>query len=69
MSKQGSHRTASRAKSKSRLALKETQAKEGLFAKEMIERKFKNRKVELEESTLAQEALLTEIRDLLRERK
>ena len=45
--------STSRAKSKIRLALKETQAKEGLFAKEMIERKFKNRKVELEESTLA----------------
>ncbi|MBR1688224.1 MAG: bifunctional (p)ppGpp synthetase/guanosine-3',5'-bis(diphosphate) 3'-pyrophosphohydrolase [Prevotella sp.] len=43
----------SRAKSKIRLALKETQVKEGLFAKEMIERKFKNRKIELEESTMA----------------
>ena len=39
----------SRAKAKIRLALKETQVKEGLFAKEMIERKFKNRKIELEE--------------------
>ena len=42
----------SRAKSKIRLALKETQVKEGLFAKEMLERKFKNRKVEQEESTM-----------------
>ena len=33
----------SRAKSKIRLALKETQVKEGLFAKEMLERKFKNK--------------------------
>lgn len=43
----------SRAKSKIRLALKETQIKDGLFAKEMLERKFKNRKLELEESVLA----------------
>ena len=42
----------SRAKAKIRLALKETQVKEGLFAKEMIERKFKNRKIELEESIM-----------------
>ena len=42
----------SRAKAKIRLALKETQVKEGLFAKEMIERKFKNRKIELEESLM-----------------
>ena len=35
----------SRAKAKIRLALKETQVKEGLFAKEMLERKFKNRKI------------------------
>ena len=42
----------SRAKSKIRLALKETQVKEGLFAKEMLERKFKNRKIEQDESTL-----------------
>ena len=44
----------SRAKAKIRLALKETQVKEGLFAKEMIERKFKNRKIELEESLMQQ---------------
>ncbi len=43
----------SRAKAKIRLALKETQVKEGLFAKEMIERKFKNKKIELEESLMA----------------
>ena len=42
----------SRAKSKIRLALKETQVKEGLFAKEMLERKFKNRKIEMEEGTM-----------------
>ena len=42
----------SRAKSKIRLALKETQQKEGLFAKEMLERKFRLRKVEMEESTM-----------------
>ena len=44
----------SRAKSKVRLALKETQVKEGLFAKETLERKFKNRKLEMEESTMQQ---------------
>ena len=43
----------SRAKAKIRLALKETQVKEGLFAKEMIERKFKNRKIEQEEHIMA----------------
>ena len=42
----------SRAKSKIRLALKETQVKEGLFAKEMLERKFKNRKLEMEDSVM-----------------
>ena len=44
----------SRAKAKIRLALKETQVKQGLFAKEMIERKFKNRKIELEEPIMQQ---------------
>ena len=44
----------SRAKSKIRLALKETQVKEGLFAKEMLERKFKNRKIEMEDSVMQQ---------------
>ena len=42
----------SRAKSKIRLALKETQVKDGLFAKEMLERKFKNRKIEIEDSIM-----------------
>ena len=42
----------SRAKSKIRLALKETQVKDGLFAKEMLERKFKNRKIEQEEAIM-----------------
>ena len=42
----------SRAKSKIRLALKETQVKEGLFAKEMLERKFKNRKLEMDDSIM-----------------
>ena len=42
----------SRAKSKIKLALKETQVKDGLFAKEMLERKFKNRKIEQDESTM-----------------
>lgn len=42
----------SRAKSKIRLALKETQIKDGLFAKEMLERKFKNKKIEWEDSTM-----------------
>ena len=44
----------SRAKSKIRLALKETQIKDSLFAKEMIERKFKNRKIEIDESVMQQ---------------
>ena len=42
----------SRAKSKIRLALKETQVKEGLFAKETLERKFKNRKLEMDDSIM-----------------
>lgn len=42
----------SRAKSKIRLALKETQQRDGLFAKEMLERKFKNRKIEQEDSVM-----------------
>ena len=44
----------SRARSKLRLALKETQAKDAQLAKEMLERKFKNKKIELKESLLAQ---------------
>lgn len=43
----------SRAKAKVRLALKETHVKEGQYAKEVIERKFKNRKIEFDESTMA----------------
>ena len=43
---------SSRAKSKIRLAIKESQAKDGLFAKELLERRFKNRKIEIEESTM-----------------
>lgn len=44
---------SSKAKSKIRLALKETQAKEGLMGKELLERRFKNRKLEIQESTMA----------------
>ena len=44
----------SRAKAKIRLALKETQKKEGLMAKELLERSFKNRKIEPEESIMGQ---------------
>lgn len=43
----------SRAKAKLRLALKETQVKDGLYAKEMLARKLKNRKVEIDESTMS----------------
>ena len=42
----------SRAKAKIRLALKETQAQDGLLAKEMLERRFKNKKIEIEESIM-----------------
>lgn len=43
----------SKAKAKIRLALKETQVKDGLYAKEMIARKMKNRKIEQGESTMS----------------
>ena len=43
----------SRAKSKIRLALKETQVKDALYAKEMLERRLKNRKMEMEEATMS----------------
>ena len=43
----------SKAKAKIRLALKETQKKDGLMAKELLERRFKNRKMEIDESTMA----------------
>lgn len=42
----------SKAKSKIRLSLKETQTKDGLYAKELLERRFKNRKVEYSEGVL-----------------
>lgn len=42
----------SRAKAKIRLAIKETQQKEALMVKEMLERKFRNRKIDLEESIM-----------------
>jgi GTP pyrophosphokinase len=42
----------SKAKSKIRLALKETQQKDGLYAKELLERRFKNKKIEAEESVM-----------------
>src|SRR5574344_2060992 len=43
----------SRAKAKIRLALKETTVKEGALAKELLERKFKNRKIDYDESTMS----------------
>lgn len=60
----------SRAKSKIRLALKETQVKEGLFAKEMLERKFKNRKIDIDESvmqTLIRKLGFKEVSDFYRQ--
>ncbi len=42
-----------KAKSKIRLALKETQQKDGLYAKELLERRFKNKHIEAEESVMA----------------
>ena len=42
----------SRARSKIRLALKEIQVRESAYAKEIIERKFKNRKIEIEEALM-----------------
>ncbi len=44
----------SRAKAKIRLALKETQVKDGLYAKETLQRRLKNRKIELDESIMNQ---------------
>jgi len=43
----------SRAKAKVRQALKEVQVKEGAYAKEIIERKFRNKKVDYDESTMS----------------
>ncbi|MFZ1235786.1 MAG: RelA/SpoT family protein [Prevotella sp.] len=42
----------SKARSKIRLALKETQIKDGLYAKELLERRFKNRKIEFDDSIM-----------------
>lgn len=44
---------SSKAKAKIRLALKALQVKNGNMAKEMIERRFKNRKIELDEGLMA----------------
>lgn len=44
---------SSHAKSKIRAALKETQIKDGLYAKELLERRFKNRKMVIDESIMA----------------
>ena len=41
-----------KARTKIRQALKEMQAKQGAFAKELLERKFKNRKIEYDEPTM-----------------
>ncbi len=41
---------STKAKSKIRLALKETTIKAGLYAKELLERRFRNRKIDLEEN-------------------
>ncbi len=44
---------SSRAKSKIRQAAKEEQAKQGAMARELLERKLKNRKIEWDESTIS----------------
>ena len=43
----------SRAKTKIRMALKELQIKDGAYAKEMFERRLKNRKIDFDESTVS----------------
>ena len=43
----------SRARAKLRLSLKETQQKQGLYAKELLERRFKNKKLEVDEARMA----------------
>lgn len=43
----------SRGKAKVRQALKETQVKDGLYAKEILERRFRNRKVEMVENVMS----------------
>lgn len=45
---------SSKAKTKIRFALKETQVKEGAYAKEILERKFRNRKIDMSESLMSQ---------------
>ena len=42
-----------KAKAKIRQALKELQVKNGLYAKEILERKFKNRKIEMEDALMS----------------
>ena len=44
---------SSRAKGKIRLALKEAQVKNGTYAKEMLERRLKNRKIEFDDGVIA----------------
>ena len=44
--------TTAKARAKIRLTLKETQVKDGLYAKELLERRFKNKKIEIEESIM-----------------
>ena len=42
----------SKARAKIKLALKETQVKEGQYAKEILERKFRNKKIDIDDSVL-----------------
>lgn len=44
----------SHARSKIRLALKESQARDGMYAKEVLYRRFKNRKIEIDEPLMQQ---------------
>lgn len=44
--------TTGKARTKIRQSLKEMQAKQGAFAKELLERKFKNKKIEYDEPTM-----------------
>ena len=43
----------SKARTKIKLALKETRAKDGLYAKELLERRFRNRKIDMDESIMS----------------
>src|SRR5574344_144116 len=45
--------TTSRAKAKIRQALKEVQVKEGAYAKEVLDRKFRNKKIDFDESIMS----------------